>query len=146
MTDILNPAQRSYNMSRIKSKETKPEKIVRKFLFAKGLRYRKNDKRFPGHPDIVLPKYKTIVFVHGCFWHLHENCKFARLPKTNTSFWKNKLMKNKYRDIKEQAELKNMGWKIIVVWECDLKKDKRRQTLDILYNKITLEYRTKSKK
>ena len=137
MADVLTPDQRSYNMSRIKNKDTKPEEIVRKFLFSKGLRYRKNDRRYPGHPDIVLPKYKTVVFVHGCFWHLHENCKYARLPKTNIDYWKEKLTKNKVRDAHEQDELTKMGWNVIVVWECELKKDKRQQTLDNLYEQIT---------
>jgi DNA mismatch endonuclease (patch repair protein) len=124
-------------MSCIKNKNTKPEKIVRNFLFSKGLRYRKNDRRYPGHPDVVLPKYKTVVFVHGCFWHLHENCRYARLPKSNIDYWSKKLTKNKERDAREQAELRNMGWKVIVVWECELKKDKRQQTLDNLYKQIT---------
>jgi len=137
MADVLTPDQRSYNMSCIKNKNTKPEKIVRNFLFSKGLRYRKNDRRYPGHPDVVLPKYKTVVFVHGCFWHLHENCRYARLPKSNIDYWSKKLTKNKERDAREQAELRNMGWKVIVVWECELKKDKRQQTLDNLYKQIT---------
>lgn len=137
MADVLTPDQRSYNMSCIKNKNTKPEKIVRNFLFSKGLRYRKNDRRYPGHPDVVLPKYKTVVFVHGCFWHLHENCRYARLPKSNIDYWSKKLTKNEERDAREQAELRNMGWKVIVVWECELKKDKRQQTLDNLYKQIT---------
>lgn len=137
MADVLTPAQRSYNMSRIRSKDTKPEETVRKYLFSKGLRYRKNDKRYPGHPDIVLPKYKTIVFVHGCFWHLHESCRYARLPKSNMEFWEEKLVKNRNRDIREQEELKEMGWQVIVVWECELKKDRRQKTLDDLYLEIT---------
>ena len=137
MADVLTPDQRSYNMSCIKNKNTKPEKIVRNFLFSKCLRYRKNDRRYPGHPDVVLPKYKTVVFVHGCFWHLHENCRYARLPKSNIDYWSKKLTKNKERDAREQAELRNMGWKVIVVWECELKKDKRQQTLDNLYKQIT---------
>jgi DNA mismatch endonuclease Vsr len=97
MADVLSKEQRKYNMSRIRGKNTKPEELVRKYLFSKGLRYRKNDKRLPGQPDIVLPKYRTIVFVHGCFWHMHEGCRYFVLPATNTEFWKNKLEGNRER-------------------------------------------------
>lgn len=137
MADVLTPEQRHYNMSRIRGKDTKPEEIVRKYLFSKGLRYRKNDKRYPGHPDIVLPKYKTVVFVHGCFWHMHEGCRYARLPKTNTEFWKEKLSRNRERDKNEQKILREMGWKVLVVWECELKKDKQQETLERLFMNIT---------
>ena len=137
MADVLTPEQRHYNMSRIRGKDTKPEEIVRKYLFSKGLRYRKNDKRYPGHPDIVLPKYKTVVFVHGCFWHMHEGCRHARLPKTNTEFWKEKLSRNRERDKNEQRILREMGWKVLVVWECELKKDKQQETLERLFMNIT---------
>ena len=136
MVDKVSKEVRSYNMSRIRSKDTKPEIIVRSYLFSKGLRFRKNDKRYPGSPDVVLPKYKTIVFVHGCFWHLHERCKYARMPKSNVDFWKNKLYRNKERDERNQKELEEMGWKVIVVWECELKKDKCEQTLEDLYTQI----------
>lgn len=124
-------------MSRIRAKDTKPEEIVRKYLFYHGLRYRKNDKRYPGHPDIVLPKYKTIVFVHGCFWHRHPGCRYATTPSTNTSFWNEKFRKNVKRDRTEQSALKEMGWKVLIVWECELKKDKRTETLEKLYDQIT---------
>lgn len=137
MTDVHSKETRSYNMSQIKGKDTKPEVLVRKYLFSRGLRFRKNDKRYPGHPDIVLPKYRTIVFVHGCFWHFHEGCKYAVMPSTNTDFWKEKLMNNKARDQKIQRELEDAGWKVIVVWECQLKKDKRERTLEELYDSIT---------
>lgn len=137
MADVLTPEQRHYNMSRIRGKDTKPEEIVRKYLFSKGLRYRKNDKRYPGHPDIVLPKYKTVVFVHGCFWHMHEGCRHARLPKTNTEFWKEKLSRNRERDKNEQRILREMGWKVLVVWECELKKDNQQETLERLFMNIT---------
>lgn len=137
MADVLTPEQRHYNMSRIRGKDTKPEEIVRKYLFSKGLRYRKNDKRYPGHPDIVLPKYKTVVFVHGCFWHMHEGCRYARLPKTNTEFWKEKLSRNRERDKNEQRILREMGWKVLVVWECELKKDNQQETLERLFMNIT---------
>ena len=124
-------------MSRIHSTNTKPEEYVRKFLFSEGFRYRKNDKRYPGSPDIVLPKYKTIVFVHGCFWHLHEGCKYAVMPKSNVEFWEKKLYGNRERDERNRKELEEMGWTVITVWECQLKKDKREQTLEELYSKIT---------
>lgn len=137
MVDKVSKEVRSYNMSRIRSKDTKPEILVRSYLFSKGLRFRKNDKRYPGSPDIVLPKYKTMVFVHGCFWHLHDNCKYAVMPKSNVDFWKKKLYGNKERDERNQKELESMGWKVITVWECELKKNKVEKTLEDLYNKIT---------
>lgn len=124
-------------ISRIRSKDTKPEIVVRSYLFSKGLRFRKNDKRYPGSPDIVLPKYKTVVFVHGCFWHLHNNCKYAVMPKSNVDFWKKKLYGNKERDERNQKELESMGWNVITVWECELKRDKLEKTLEELYNQIT---------
>lgn len=137
MTDTLNEQQRHYNMSRIRSKDTKPEEIVRKYLFSKGLRFRKNDRRYPGHPDVVLPKYKTVVFVNGCFWHRHEGCRYASTPATNREFWNHKFEGNVERDAREQKELQEMGWKVIVVWECELKKAVREETLERLYNEIT---------
>ena len=136
MADVHSKAVRSFNMSRIKGKDTKPEVLVRQFLFSKGLRFRKNDKRYPGHPDIVLPKFNTIIFVHGCFWHLHENCRYAVMPSSNTDYWKNKLIGNRNRDKHNEELLISMGWKVIVVWECELKKDKREQTLYNLYDQI----------
>lgn len=136
MADVHSKDVRSYNMSRIKGKDTAPEVMVRKYLFSRGLRFRKNDKRYPGHPDIVLPKYKTVVFVHGCFWHLHEGCRYAVMPTSNVEFWKNKLNGNKARDARNRDALSTMGWNVITVWECELKKDKRDETLDKLYNQI----------
>lgn len=127
---------RSYNMSMIKSSGTKPEEAVRKYLFSKGLRYRKNVKTLPGKPDIVLPKYKTIVFVNGCFWHGHKGCKYFVMPKTNVEFWTEKITKNIARDEITYKKLQNMGWNVIVVWECELKKDKRNNTPECLYNDI----------
>ena len=138
MVDIFSKKTRSFNMSQIKGKNTKPEVIVRKFLFSKGLRFRKNDKRYPGSPDIVLPKYNTIVFVNGCFWHLHDDCKYAKIPKSNIDFWKKKLYGNKERDKDNQRLLEEMGWNVITVWECQLKKDKKEKTLKKLYNQIKL--------
>ena len=137
MVDKFSKETRSYVMSRIRGKDTKPEVLVRKYLFSRGLRFRKNDKRYPGRPDIVLPKYKTAVFVHGCFWHLHEGCKYAVMPKSNVDYWEKKLYGNRERDARNQAELKAMGWTVLTVWECELKKDKREKTLEVLYTQIT---------
>ena len=139
MVDKVSKDVRSYNMSRIRSKDTKPEILVRRYLFSKGLRFRKNDKRYPGSPDIVLPKYNTVVFVHGCFWHLHEGCKYAVMPKSNVDFWKKKLYGNKERDERNQKELEEMGWNVITVWECQLKKDLCERTLEDLYVQIISE-------
>ena len=134
--DVHNKETRSYNMSKIKGKETKPEVLVRKFLFSKGFRYIKNDKRYPGTPDIVLPKYKTVVFVNGCFWHKHEGCKCFKWPENNADFWKNKIEKNVQRDERDYEKLRSLGWKVLVVWECELKKDKKEDTLNSLVKRI----------
>ena len=122
MSDVHSPETRSYNMSMIRAKDTKPEEKLRKALFSKGFRYRKNDRRLPGTPDIVLPKYKTVVFVNGCFWHAHEGCKYFVMPKTRVDFWNKKIYGNVERDKKQYSELKSMGWNVIVVWECELKR------------------------
>lgn len=114
-------------MSQVKGKNTKPEEVVRKFLFSKGFRYRKNDRRYPGKPDIVLPKYKTIIFVNGCFWHQHAGCKSATLPETNYSYWKEKLQRNVARDKIQIAKLKDMGWYVIVLWECEISSKEKRE-------------------
>jgi len=121
MADIFSKIKRSEVMSKVTAKDTRPEVKVRKFLFSKGFRYRKNDKRFPGKPDIILPKYKTAIFVHGCFWHHHDNCRAAALPQTNYEFWKNKMETNIKRDRKNQKDLKKLGWKILVIWQCQIK-------------------------
>jgi DNA mismatch endonuclease (patch repair protein) len=123
---------RSYNMSQIRSKNTKPEELVRKALFAAGFRYRKNDKRLPGHPDIVLPKYKTVIFVNGCFWHKHEGCKYFVWPKSNTEYWHRKINGNVERDKLICTSLKNLDWNIIVIWECELKPNHRKETIEKL--------------
>lgn len=123
MSDKLTPEKRSWNMSRIKGKDTKIEVEVRKYLFSKGYRFRKNDKRYPGKPDIVLPKYHVAIFVHGCFWHRHEGCKDATTPKTRTEFWLEKFDKNVKNDQIKQEKLRELGWKVIVIWECEIKKD-----------------------
>ena len=134
--DVHSKETRSYNMSRIKSSNTKPEEIVRKYLFSKGFRYRKNDKRYPGKPDIVLPKYRTIIFVNGCFWHGHKDCKYYVVPKTNTDFWLNKINHNIERDQKQINQLKMEGWNVIVVWECQLKNKMISERLKALENEI----------
>ena len=120
MSDTKTPEERSRNMSRIKSENTKPENIVRKYLFKHGFRYRKNDKRYPGKPDIVLPKYHTVIFVNGCFWHMH-NCSRGRMPLSNQSYWVPKIKRNIERDKNNIMTLESMGWKVIVIWECELK-------------------------
>lgn len=139
MVDKFSKETRSYVMSRVRSQDTKPEKIVRSYLFSKGLRFLKNDKRYPGRPDIVLPKYKTMVFVHGCFWHLHEGCKYATMPKSNVDFWEKKLYGNRERDERNKKILEEMGWTVITVWGCQLKKDKQKKTLEDLYVQITVQ-------
>ena len=126
--------QRSRNMSDIKSKNTKPEIKVRKVLHSMGYRFRLHSKDLPGSPDIVLPKYKTVIFVHGCFWHRHENCKYATTPKTRKEFWEKKFRENINRDNLNQANLSLKGWKIIIIWECQLKGDKRKLIRDLLPN------------
>lgn len=136
--DVHSKSVRSYNMSQIKNKNTKPEDIVRKYIFSRGFRYRKNYKELPGCPDIVLPKYKTVVFVNGCFWHVHENCKYFVWPSSNVQFWKDKLSLNKKRDEENINKMKNMGWKVIVVWECELRKDKIENRLARLVDEIKL--------
>lgn len=121
MADVHDKATRSYNMSRIKSKNTKPEILVRKFLFANGFRYRLNNKKLPGKPDIVLPKYKTVIFVNGCFWHGHENCKYFKLPGTRTEWWKEKIEGNIKNDRIKHYQLHEAGYRVIVIWECEVK-------------------------
>jgi DNA mismatch endonuclease (patch repair protein) len=118
MADVHTKKQRSYNMSRIRSKNTKPEMIVRSWLHKQGYRFRLHDKSLPGKPDIVLKKYKTVIFVHGCFWHGHKNCKYYVVPKTRTEWWRDKINGNIARDRKAQRELKKLGWKIINIWGC----------------------------
>jgi len=129
MTDVHDKKTRSYNMSRIRSKGTKPEILVRTYLFSKGFRYRLNVRGLPGTPDIVLPKYKTVIFIHGCFWHGHEDCKYFVLPKTRQEWWLDKIAHNKALDVENLARLKNLGWKVFVIFECELKKTKREDTL-----------------
>src|SRR5690606_37405305 len=132
MADVHSKEIRSFNMSQIKGKDTKPEILVRKFLFANGIRYRLHDKRLPGKPDMVFPKYKKVVFIHGCFWHGHENCKYFVVPKTRTEWWLNKINSNKKKDTESMYALKKLGWKVITIWECELKpntKDKKLKSI-----------------
>jgi len=136
MADVHSKRTRSYNMSQIKSRDTKPEMFVRKYLHAHGFRYRVHDKLLPGHPDIVMPRYKTIIFIHGCFWHGHSNCRYFTVPKTRTDWWLHKINTNKANDAKAVRALKKQGWKIITVWECKLKPAKMDKTLISLPGKI----------
>jgi DNA mismatch endonuclease (patch repair protein) len=136
MADVHSKEQRSYNMSRIKGKDTKPEILVRKFLFSKGFRYRIHVKDLPGKPDIVLPKYKTVIFIHGCFWHGHDGCRYFVMPKSNLEYWNNKISKNLFNDKKHNQSIIEQGWKIITIWECDLKKDKIENSLNNLLDQL----------
>ena len=145
MTDSITSTQRHANMAAIHGKDTKPEMVVRRYLWGHGFRYRINHPRLPGKPDIVMRKYRTCIFVNGCFWHGHEGCRYYTIPKTNTEFWVNKVKRNKERDLKVQYELAAMGWHSITIWECELKPGKREDTLKSLaytLNKIFLQDRT----
>ena len=140
--DKLTKEQRHRCMASIHGKDTKPELLVRKFLFSRGFRYRLNHPRLPGHPDIVMRKYRTVIFVNGCFWHGHTGCKYFVLPKSNTAFWKAKIVRNRERDKEEQRRLAAMGWHCITVWECQLKSAVRMHTLESLVytlNRIYLQ-------
>lgn len=134
--DVHDKKTRSYNMSRIKGKDTKPEETVRKYLFSQGFRYRKNDNKLPGKPDIVLPKYRAVIFVNGCFWHKHEGCRYFVWPRSNPEFWKEKIEGNVERDRKKTAELIAAGWRVFVIWECELKPAVKEETLQRLCNEI----------
>ena len=136
MADVHDRKTRSYNMSCISGTNTKPEMIVRKFLHANGFRYRLHVKDLPGKPDLVLPKYKTVIFVHGCFWHVHEGCKYFKLPETRTEWWKEKLFGNKERDENHRIQLSEEGWNVMTVWECELKPDNLQNTLTELVLKL----------
>ena len=137
MADVMTSEQRSRNMAAIKGKDTKPEMIVRKYLFSRGLRFRVQVRKLPGTPDIVLPKYKTVIFVNGCFWHGHEGCKYFRLPKSNVDFWKEKIERNVNRDVRNEEVLNALGWRIIRVWECEIKTVAERENyLKHLYDLI----------
>ncbi|MFN8154842.1 MAG: DNA mismatch endonuclease Vsr [Bacteroidia bacterium] len=136
MTDVHDPQTRSYNMSRIKGKDTRPEMVVRRFLFANGFRYRLHDKRLPGKPDMVLAKYKTAIFIQGCFWHGHKNCKYFVVPKTRTDWWLNKITGNQQRDLENKILLSALGWNQITIFECELKGGKQMSALQRLKLKL----------
>lgn len=136
MSDVHSPEKRSYNMSQIKGSNTSPERAVRKYLFSKGFRYRKNVSTLPGCPDIVLPKYRTAVFVNGCFWHMHIACDKFVWPKTNADFWRKKILNNAERDKRNYAGLKSMGWRVIIVWECELSKTNFEKRMNELIGEI----------
>ena len=135
MADNHSKEVRSMNMSHIRSKNSKPEELVRKYLFSKGFRYRKNVKTLPGCPDIVLPKYKTVIFVNGCFWHKHDCPRFV-WPSTNEEYWRPKIMGNVERDKRNLAELQQLGWTVLTVWACELKKKVIDATLDQLEKRL----------
>ena len=134
--DNRSKEARSRNMSNIPSKNTKPEETVRKYMFAQGFRYRKNVSKLPGKPDIVLPKYKTVVFVNGCFWHGHEGCKYFVPPKTNTEFWYAKFKYNQERDERNYQKLRDLGWRILIVWECEIRHGNKEKVLKKLIEDI----------
>ena len=136
MADIKTKESRSYNMSRIAGKDTKPEELVRKYLFSKGFRYRKNVRKLPGTPDLVLPKYRAVIFVNGCFWHGHEGCKYFVWPKSNAEFWRQKIETNISRDQRKEAQLRDMGWNVMIVWECELHPSKKQATLERLESQL----------
>lgn len=136
MADTHSKEVRSKNMSHIRSTNSRPEEIVRKYLFSKGLRYRKNVRRLPGCPDIVLSKYKTVVFVNGCFWHMHDCGRFV-WPKSNTEYWHQKISRNIERDKENHQLLQEQGWRVLIIWECQLKKAVMESNLSDLYKKIT---------
>lgn len=135
MADNHSKEVRSMNMSHIRSKNSKPEELVRKYLFSRGLRYRKNVKKLPGCPDIVLAKYKTVIFVNGCFWHHHDCGRFV-WPSSNVEYWHNKINRNVERDAQNTALLSEQGWQVLTIWECQLKKKVAEENLQLLYNKI----------
>ena len=141
MVDVHDKNTRSFNMSRIKGKDTKPELLVRTFLHSNGIRYRLHNKNLPGKPDIVLPKYKTIVFINGCFWHGHEGCKYFVVPKTRTEWWLDKINETKARDIQKLQALEELGWNVLIIWECQLKPDKKQKTL----NNLLINFRENKK-
>ena len=140
MTDIMTPEQRHFCMSQIKGKNTKPEIMVRKWLWRNGYRYRINDKRLPGKPDIVISRLKTVIFINGCFWHGHTPCDKFKLPKTNTQFWSAKITRNQERDAANRMQLKLTGWTVLVVWECQLKQQTLIDTLQALTIRLSQIY------
>lgn len=140
MADIFSQEKRNFIMSKVKGTNTKPELLVRSYLFKKGLRYRLHQKALPGSPDIVLKKYKSVIFVNGCFWHGHADCKKANLPKTKTQFWQDKIGRNKNRDRKNEEILVGLGWKVLSIFECDLMAKKIEITMSKVINEITQDH------
>ena len=141
MADIKTPEERSRNMAAIHSSDTQPEMHVRRYLHSMGWRYGLHNKNLPGSPDIVMRRFKTVIFIHGCFWHGHENCKYYRLPKSNTEFWQTKININRARDERDIKALNKLGWNVIIVWECELKTEERRKlTFRRLFNIFNLPY------
>ena len=136
MADTVSKQKRSEIMSHVTGKETKPEIMVRKYLFARGLRYRKNVKQLPGTPDIVFPKYKTAVFVNGCFWQGQKGCKYSHLPSTNLEYWEKKIADNLERDERKTRKLEKLGYRVLIVWQCQLKPNIKIETLETLYHNI----------
>ena len=136
MTDVLSKEQRKRCMSHVRGKDTKPEVMVRQFLFAQGFRYRLYRKDLPGKPDIVLPKYRTVIFINGCFWHGHSGCKYATIPEANHDFWLAKISGNVERDKSNYAKLFELGWKVVEIWQCELKPKFREQTLNNLLTEL----------
>lgn len=135
MTDVLTPEQRRLNMSRIRDRDTKPEMLIRRGLHALGFRYRLHDRSLPGRPDLVFPKYRAVILVHGCFWHGH-NCPLFRLPATRTEFWAEKIVSNRERDYRSVEDLKVLDWRVLTIWECSL-KGPRRQSIDSILSICT---------
>lgn len=136
MADVHDKKTRSFNMSQIRSKDTKPELLVRRFLFSNGYRYKLHDKRLSGKPDIVLPRFKTAIFVHGCFWHGHQDCKYFVVPKTRTKFWLQKIGRNKQLDLENFFRLKTDGWNVFSIFECELKGNNQEKTLSKILNQL----------
>lgn len=136
MADVLSKEQRSKCMSHIRSKDTKPEVLVRRFLFAHGFRFRLHRKDLPGKPDIVLSKYKTVIFINGCFWHGHQDCKYSTIPETNREFWENKIKGNIQRDKETYSRLAELGWNVIEIWQCQLKPKTKDRTLQNLITEL----------
>jgi len=137
MSDVHDKKTRSFNMSRIRSKDTGPEILVRKFLFGKGFRYKLYDKALPGKPDLIFPKYKTVIFIHGCFWHGHKRCKYFVIPKTRRKWWLEKINRNKQVDAENIGKLRRLGWKVITIFECKLRPQNREKILNQIIVRLT---------
>ncbi len=140
MTDVFSEERRSYVMRCVPSKNSKPERIVRSYLHLNGFRFRLHCHKLPGKPDVVLPKRRSVVFVHGCFWHRHDGCKYATMPSTRVDFWKEKFFRTQKRDKEQTSELMKLGWKVYVLWECEIKNSlKRRARLERLLHQLSSE-------